>query len=64
MGCALPEMISIQETTQTVRVELSAETLNYLIMNDMLSVNSLRCLDCDTKRCVQQVCLKKCALTM
>jgi len=44
-----------------LRLELKANTLARLMENGHLCGADFRCLDCESKQCVQKLCLKNCA---
>jgi hypothetical protein len=43
-------------------VEISADTLKRLIMNNQLCAADLNCLDCESKYCLWRLCLECCTL--
>ncbi|OUS30284.1 hypothetical protein A9Q99_07370 [Gammaproteobacteria bacterium 45_16_T64] len=64
MGCALPDLVLAQEISNSVKLELSVDIIHYLIMNDLLSAQDFRCLDCESKYSIQKLCMQKCARRM
>jgi len=47
-----------------LRVELQEGTLLRLLDSGCLCAADLVCLDCDSKRCLKELCLKSCARTL
>lgn len=43
-----------------VRVELSADILNRLLASGQVCAADLRCLDCESKKCIWRLCLVNC----
>ena len=43
-----------------VRVEVTEETLNRLLTRGQVCAADFRCLDCKSKKCLWQLCLKSC----
>jgi hypothetical protein len=42
---------------QLVRVEVDADTLNRLLASGQVCAADFRCLDCESKQCIWQLCL-------
>jgi hypothetical protein len=43
-----------------VRVEMTAETLGRLLAAGQVCAADLRCLDCESKKCIWRLCLMNC----
>ena len=48
-------------TNSRIRLELNANTLAKLMENGYIHAADFRCLDSDSKQCVQKLCLINCA---
>lgn len=44
-----------------IRIEIDAQSLERMIDSGHLSASDMRCLDCNSKRCIWRMCLSICA---
>lgn len=49
-----------EPSRQTLRLELSADTVSALLEAGHLAVADIRCLDCETRHCMRQLLLEAC----
>ena len=50
-----------QDTTKRVRVEITETTLLRLLTGGQVCAADFRCLDCRSKQCLWNLCLRSCA---
>lgn len=55
-----PDTTQIVETHQAIRLEISLEKINDLILHKQICAADVRCLDPGSKQCLMKLCLKNC----